>query len=317
MFTKARTSILSLSIISLLVIAAPMTAFAASTNSTVHSATVLPSGHNITPNAAAKFSAAAGISPTKIVKDKGVWGGYGQVDSANNIAGGADGWIVPTTTCDPTNANEQLSALITWTGAYSGYPFYAGLVFECAQGQSGPATIYMGDAYQGFYSGLANAGDEVTTFTAAINSTTEIFYTADWTSGNNVLSYWNAGSVPTSDFNGVVDTFSGCSTATGICPQVNFGTVDDGTFFFTSPSVVCTFNPDGTTPAFPCVGYGAPWNPSSTYFYPIGKAPHTGTITVYKYLMTEGDTSLSRTFTKTGGFAYGDHASHTYLFKHA
>jgi hypothetical protein len=252
-----------------------------------------------------------------IVKVKATAGGYGQNDTKPAVAGGVDGWIVPTGTCDASNTAGQETYLIAWYDAYTSEPVYAGVLLYCPQGSSAAPSLYLVDLSKGvftYYTGV-NAGDEVTAVVGAYNSTTFVFHMVDYTNSASVEDYWNTGSsIPLADFNGIIDTASGCSTTTGICPQVDYGTADDGSAFFTAPSVACATNPGGTTPAFPCVGYGKTLSPS-THYYPIGKISKHPAVTVLKYTMTEGDTSLNKTFTLTGSLVYGDHASHTYTFK--
>jgi hypothetical protein len=192
-----------------------------------------------------------------------------------------------------------------------------GILLYCPQAYSGAPYLYLADLAKGvftYYTGI-NAGDEVTALVGAYNSTTFDFHIVDYTNSARVEDYWNTGSqLPLSDFNGIIDTASGCSTSTSICPQVKYGTAHDGSAFFTAPKVACATNPDGTIPAFPCAGYGTTLS-SSTYYYPIGQIAKHPTVTIVKYTMMQGDTSLSKTFTVTGALTYGHHASHTYIFK--
>jgi hypothetical protein len=258
----------------------------------------------------------AGLKHTTIMQIQATAGGYGQNDTKPQVAGGIDGWIVPTGTCDPANAAEQETFLLAWYDAYTTEPVYAGVLLYCPQGYSGAPYLYLVDLAKGaftYYAGI-NAGDEVTAQVGAYNKTTFVFHLVDYTNSASVEDYWNTGSrIPLSDFNAIIDTASGCATTTGICPQVNYGTADDGSFFFTAPSVACVTNKDGKTTAFPCAGYGATLGSGTTY-YPIGSISDHRSVTLLEYTMVEGDTSLSGAFTQTGKLTYGDHASHTYTF---
>jgi hypothetical protein len=310
------TSILCLSIISLLVLSAQPAVFGSSPSSIDRTAAVPPSGvHHV--SGLALVTRSRGVKPVKIVNVKATAGGYGQNDTKPEVAGGIDGWIVPTGTCNPSNAAGQETYLIAWYDAYTPEPVYAGILLYCPQGYSGAPYLYLADLAKGvftYYTGI-NVGDEVTALVGAYNSTTFVFHMVDYTNSASVEDYWNTGSqVPLSDFNGIIDTASGCATSTGICPQVNFGIAHDGSAFFKAPKVSCATNPDKTTPAFPCAGYGSTLS-SSTYYYPIGNIAKHPAVTILKYTMVEGDTSLSGTFTVTGALAFGDRASHTYTFK--
>jgi hypothetical protein len=302
--------------ISLLVMSSQPAVLGSPPSSTQRTAAMIPSGvHHV--SGLALVTQSRGTKPVKIVNVKATAGGYGQNDTKSEVAGGIDGWIVPKGTCDPSNAAGQETYLIAWYDAYTPEPAYAGILLYCPQGYSGAPYLYLADLAKGvftYYTGI-NVGDEVTALVGAYNSTTFVFHMVDYTNSASVEDYWNTGSqVPLSDFNGIVDTASGCPTTTGICPQVNFGIAHDGSAFFKAPKVACATNPDKTTPAFPCAGYGATLS-SSTYYYPIGNIAKHPTVTILKYTMVEGDTSLSGTFTVTGTLAFGDRASHNYTFK--
>jgi hypothetical protein len=302
--------------ISLLVMSSQPAVLGSPPSSTEHTAATILSGvHHVL--GLALVTQSRGMKPVKIVNVKATAGGYGQNDTKPQVAGGVDGWIVPTGTCDASNAAGQETYLVAWYDAYTPEPAYAGILLYCPQGYSGAPYLYLADLAKGvftYYTGI-NVGDEVTALVGAYNSTTFVFHMVDYTDSASVEDYWNTGSqVPLSDFNGIIDTATGCATSTGICPQVNFGIAHDGSAFFKAPNVTCATNPDKTTPAFPCAGYGASLG-SSTYYYPIGNIAKHPAVTLLKYTMSEGDTSLDMTFTVTGTLAFGDRASHTYTFK--
>ena len=307
--------ILCLSMVGLLVLSSLPAALASSPPSAERTAAFTPSGVHSVQGLTAVANR-PGKSP-KITQVKATAGGYGQNDTKPQVAGGIDGWIVPTGTCDPSNAAEQETFLLAWYDAYTPEPVYAGILLYCPQGSSGAPYLYLVDLAKGtftYYTGI-NAGDEVTALVGAYNSTTFVFHMVDYTNSASVEDYWNTGSkLPLGDFNGIIDTASGCSTSTGICPQVNYGTAEDGSAFFTAPKVACVTHKGGTTTAFPCAAYGAALSPSSTY-YPIGTISKHKTVTILEYSMVEGDTSLNGAFTLTGKLTYGDHASHTYTFE--
>jgi hypothetical protein len=286
-----------------------------STNQTIKTATTIPSGfHRLFPGTTSLFK---NLHPTLPrlhsfgTTSKGAWAGYGNRQvTANNITGGVSGWIVPSTSCNPKNTNPQLNALLEWYDAYSGGSFgFAGLYLICSKGSSGLASAYMGDSYSGF-STKVKVGDAITAYVAAYNSTTFEFYVADWTSSSYVFDLENTGAqLAFTDANSILTTFTGCSTTTGICPQVLYGLLDVGGVY--NPPVICTFNPDGSTPAYACysTGFG-----SKLYFYPVGTAS-PGTTNI-KYIQVKGDTSLSSLFSATGALQ-SDHASYTVIFKKA
>jgi len=313
--SRHEASVLCLSVVSLLVLSSQASVLASSPSSADYTAAFTPSGvHSV--SGLASVSQPAGVKSTTIVQVKATAGGYGQNDTKPQVAGGIDGWIVPAGTCDASDPAGQETFLLAWYDAYTPEPVYAGVLLYCPQGYSGAPYLYLVDLAKGqftYYTGI-NAGDEVTALVGAYNKTAFVFHMVDYTDSASVEDYWNTGSkLPLSDFNGIIDTGSGCSTATGICPQVNFGTADDGSAFFTSPKVACVTNKDGKTTAFPCAGYGTTVGPSNTY-YPIGTISRHKSVTILEYSMTEGDTSLSGVFTMTGKL-YGDHASHTYTFE--
>lgn len=310
------TSILCLSVISLLVLSSQSAVLGSPPSSTERTAAGVPSGvHSI--SGLTLVTQSTGAKAAKIVSFRASAGGYGQNDTSAQVAGGIDGWIVPAGKCNPSNAAGQETYLIAWYDAYTPEPVYAGILLYCPQAYSGAPYLYMVDLAKGvftYYTGI-NVGDEVTALVGAYNSTTFVFHMVDYTNSASVEDYWNTGSqVPLMDFNGIIDTATGCSTTTGICPQVKYGTAHDGSAFFKAPEVACATNPDGTTPAFPCAGYGTTLG-SGTYYYPIGTIAKHPTVTIVKYTMWEGDTSLDKVFTATGSLTYGDHASHTYTFK--
>jgi hypothetical protein len=315
MLLRYPTSFLCLSIISLLVLSSQPAVLGSSPSSTERTAATILSGvHHV--SGLALVTQSRGMKPVKIVSVKATAGGYGQNDTEPQVAGGIDGWIVPAGTCDPSDAVGQETYLIAWYDAYTPEPVYAGILLYCPQAYSGAPYLYLVDLAKGaftYYTGI-NVGDEVTAVVGAYNSTTFVFHMVDYTDSASVEDYWNTGSqVPLKDFNEIIDTATGCSTTTGICPQVDYGTAKDGSAYFKAPHVTCATNPDGTTPNFPCAGYGTTLS-SSTYYYPIGNIAGHPTVTILKYTMTEGDTSLSNTFTVTGALGR-DHASHTYTFK--
>jgi len=247
-----------------------------------------------------------------------VWAGYGQSEkSLHTLAAGADGWIIPKTTCNAANANPQYTFLLSWFDYSSADSTYAGIVAICAVGQSGPATLLILDSVNS-YSGVST-GDQITAFvadyTSGCGSPCTVMYIVDWTTGGSVLDTLAQSSLADNQFAGIVDTASGCSTSTGICPQVHFSRIGDGSAYDTATSVVCAFNSDGTSPAYPCAGYGAPYS-GSTYFYPIGVAP-SGAIHT-KFIMNTGDNGVivAPFYTKTGALLT-DMASHIYKFEQA
>jgi hypothetical protein len=309
-------SILCLSVLWLLVLSSMPAALGSSSSSAVRTAASAPSGvHSI--SGLTPVTQPAAIKNSKLVQVKATAGGYGQNDTKPQVAGGIDGWIVPTGTCDPTNAAEQETFLLAWYNAYTPVPAYAGILLYCPQGTSGAPYLYLVDLAKGvftYYTGV-NPGDEVTAEVGAYNSTTYVFHVTDYTNSASAEDYWNTGAkLPLSDFNGIIDTASGCPTTTGICPQVNYGTAKDGSAYFTAPKVVCVTSKTGATTAFPCAGYGATLS-SSTSYYPIGSISKHPAVTVLEYTMSQGDTSLSGVFTVTGKLNSADHASHTYAFK--
>jgi len=306
-------SMLCLSAILLLVLSSQPVALGDSASSAVRTAASPLSGvHSVI--GLTSVVQPPGAKKSTIVQVKATAGGYGQNDTKPQVAGGIDGWIVPTGTCDPTNTAGQETYLVGWFDAYTAEPVYAGILLYCPQGYSGAPYDYLVDLNKGaftYYTGI-NAGDEVTAEVGAYNRTTFVFHMVDYTNSASVEDYWNTGSnIPLKDFNGIIDTASGCTTSTGICPQVNFGTADDGSVFFTAPKVACVA---GRTTAFPCVGYGAALSSSTTY-YPVGTISRHRSVTILEYTMVEGDTSLNTVFTLTGNLSYGDHASHTYTFE--
>lgn len=252
-----------------------------------------------------------GISPA--VTDKSVWAGYGQVEKkADNVAAGIDGWIVPSGTCNATSPYQQDTYFLASLDGASGV--YAGIVLYCPQGESGAAIIYAVDA-MGYYSGI-NAGDQVTAFVANTGGGSASYYIHDWTTGGVISDVSSGISFTQTAFYGIVDTGSGCSTSNAICPQVQYSTVEDGSAYdYASTPVACNTNPDGSTPAYPCVGYGAPYS-SSTYFYAIGA--HVKGVTDTKFVMDTGDNGVigAPYYTATGALQ-SDLASHTYKFKEA
>jgi len=314
MVPRVRTTAVSLLVVLLLVVASPVAVQASTPPRVVHSATASFAGrYRISTTGLTKFSPGSGIVPTAYALYPGVWAGYSQVAGLNDLAGGVDGWVLPAANCDSASAYPQYTALLAWYDGVAGNSFYAGVVFYCKLGQSGPAAVYFGDAFDGFYGGIASVGDEVTAYVYAYNSTSVGFRVTDWTTGGYLSSHWKTGSqIPYSDFDGVLDTYAGCTTATHICPQVTFGTVNDGTAFFTSLDVVCAFNADGTVASLPCAGYRGV-SIAGTYYFPIGSASGMSSVTTSKYDMRAGDTSTDKAFTTTGGL-YTDEASHTYTF---
>jgi hypothetical protein len=106
-----------------------------------------------------------------------------------------------------------------------------------------------------------------------------------------------------------------CTGVSNICPQVHYAAIKDGGLYDTTP-VVCAFNADGTSPAYPCAGYGASPAAGTTYYYAIGAAvPGAANV---KYIMNTGDLGviLAPYYTKTGALQ-ADLASHLLKFETA
>ena len=260
------------------------------------------------------------LEPTALAAAKtfnSLWAGYSQVEGSAHLYGGADGWIVPSGKCNSTSPSLQGTAMLAWFDGLAGQPYFGGVALVCQAGQKGAPSLYFYDSV-GFYTGNLSVGDQVTSIVGDYDGTHAVIDIVDWTSKiyvEDVLTA-GAGGFSHTDFDGVVDTFGGCQTATGLCPLVHFGKILDGTLYDNSGTVNCAVNPDKTTPPYPCVGYGATLGSGSTYFYPIG-ATVSG-VKDYKDIMTCGDVSCAGTlvFVRTGGLE-PDLASHTYKFLRA
>jgi len=250
-----------------------------------------------------------------------VWAGYGQQERGSHasLTSGADGWIIPTSHCDASNPSAQYTWLLAWYDWTASDSTPAGIQLYCAAGAHGPAQVYAYSPVSGFYTGV-NAGDQVTVYMAdysdACGQPCIVIYLYDWTNGFYILDYSYPSSIAHNAFAGIVDTESGCYTSTGICPQVHFAQIGDGTAYDNvGYSVACAFNPDGSAPAYPCAGYGDVLS-SNYYYYPIGTHP-AGAVD-QKFILSYGDNGAygSPYYTHTGALL-GDDASHTYNFHYA
>jgi len=292
-------------------------AFASAPASSTNSASAIHAG-TVTHG----FTAIGSPSVTPDHTVKSVWAGYGQAEkgTAANLYAGADGWIVPKTTCKATSPNLQASFLIAWLDSGGADSTYGGLLFECAVGQTGPATIVVIDSV-GSYTGVS-AGDQVTVFVADESGTGATANCAgsctyisivDWTTSAAIVDSVAQTTFSHNSFVGVLDvaTSGSCTGVGNVCPQVHFAPIKDGGLYATIP-VVCAFNADGTSPAYPCAGYGPDTLP--TYYYPIGVAP-AGAV-VDKFIMNTGDLGviLAPYYTHTGALSATDHASHILKF---
>jgi hypothetical protein len=308
------TTFLCVTLVGLLFVSSPSAASSGSTTRASPTATNLfakPFGHQVLAHA----YPVVGIRPegaSHTGSFRSVWAGYSQVKSAGGVVGGADGWILPQTHCNSTNPIPQATALLSWFDGLGGENVYGGIAMICGVGQSGHASLYFYDPV-GFYAGNISKGDQVTAFVADYDGARAIVDIVDWTSSQYVQDFLSVNySFAHTDFSGVVDVFAGCATSTGICPQVSFGKILDGTLHDNAGTVDCAKNPDSTMPPYPCVGYGYPLS-SSSYFYPIG-APPLGS-KLLKDTMVCGDTDCGAAvvFTKTGALQT-DFAAHVYKF---
>jgi hypothetical protein len=248
---------------------------------------------------------ALGVRPSS--NEKGYWAGWGARPKSGGVSFVVASELVPSATCDPSNANAQYSLFgVMYDGEElaSGEYNPAGLVIYCAQGSSTP-VYYFFDPVAGFSSATVSVGDKL--FIYAGYSGGYLYYlTEDETNGQYLLNAVVPSSTPAmTDGEVLVDTFTGCSTTNGICPQVNYGDLDTG---YDYTGIKYSINGGST-------GYTNGLQFSSGATVNMGDVMGTKT----HYQMNTGDLGpLSRGFySKSSGFSDPEKTSWTVTYKKA
>lgn len=224
--------------------------------------------------------------------------------SIGHIYGGVTTFVVPQGICEGLGNNSHDTSIAEWYDQFSGIYAYAGVFMYCPAGSAGSAPRdYLLD-WTGAY-GSVNPGDHILAAVYAYNSTSIQDYVEDLTTGAYTNHTKNTGSqLPWTDASSVVFVYKACpTTTTGICPQVKYSPIEFGTIY---TAVYCE-DSNGQLTAAPCYFLGGlgGHNVDKYKAYPIGHHAQGDEMYMLKDLMTEGDSSSSSLFAKTGSLSYG------------